>query len=61
VFNRAVLTEPPVNVKMSGNVAHGIAFGEIGLDADSYRHIGEFVWIVIERFMRQFPETRYND
>jgi hypothetical protein len=60
-FDRAILTEAPTNVKVSGNLRLGIAFGEVGLDADSYRRIGEFVWVVIERFMRQFPETRYRD
>lgn len=61
VFDRSILTERPTNVQMSGNLRLGIAFGEIGLDASSYRHIGEYVWVVIERFMRQFPETKYID
>jgi hypothetical protein len=61
VFDRTRMPERPKNVEMSGTLRLGIAFGEIGLDADSYRHIGEFVWIVIERFMRQFPETKYID
>jgi hypothetical protein len=60
-FDRTILTERPANVQMGGDLRHGIAFGEIGLDADSYRHIGNFVWGVIERFMRQFPETKYID
>jgi hypothetical protein len=60
VFDRSILKEP-ANVKMGGNITLGIAFGEIGLDADSYRHIGEYVWAVLERFMREFPETRYHD
>lgn len=46
---------------MSGSLKLGIAFGEMGLDADSYKHIAEYVWVVIERFMRQFPETKYVD
>jgi hypothetical protein len=61
VFDRSILTERPVNVQMKGNLRLGIAFGDVGLDATSYRHIGEYVWIVIERFMRHFPETRYVD
>lgn len=61
VFDRTLLPERPVNVQMSGNLRLGIAFGEIGLDADSYRHIGEYVRKVIEIFMRRFPETRYYD
>lgn len=60
VFDRAILTER-VDVQMSGNPRLGIAFGEIGMDADSFRHVAEYVWRIIERFMRQFPETRYID
>jgi hypothetical protein len=59
-FDRAVLTER-VEVQMGGHLRLGIAFGEIGLDADSYKDIAEYVRIVIEIFMRQFPETRYID
>lgn len=61
VFDRAILTEPPVNVKMSGNISLGIAFGDIGLDSRDFKKVGEYVWLVIERFMREFPETRYHD
>jgi len=61
VFDRAVLTEAPVNVEMSGNLSLGIAFGEIGLDSRSFKKVGEYVWLVIERFAREFPETRYHD
>lgn len=60
VFDRAALPEP-VKVEMGGNLRLGIAFGEVGLDADSYRHIGEYVWVILERFMRRFPETKYID
>lgn len=60
VFDRDILTNR-IDVQMGGNLPVGIAFGEVGLDADSYRHIGEFVWGVIEAFMRHFPETRYCD
>jgi hypothetical protein len=60
-FDRCVLTEPPASVRMGGNLKLGIAFGEMGLDAGSYKHIAEYVWVVIERFMRQFPETKYID
>ncbi len=59
-FDRAVLTER-VDVQMGGNLRLGIAFGEIGMDADSYRHIGEYVRKIIEAFMRSFPETKYVD
>ena len=60
-FDRNVLTERPSEVKVSGDLRLGVAFGEIGLDAHSYRHIGEYVWVVIEKFMRRFPETKYID
>jgi hypothetical protein len=60
-FDRAVLTERPAKVEVSGLLRLGVAFGEMGLDADSYRHIGESVWHIIERFMRHFPETKYID
>jgi hypothetical protein len=60
VFNRELVPEP-VKVNMGGNLTLGIAFGEIGLDAASYKYIGEYVWVVIERFMRRFPETQYVD
>jgi hypothetical protein len=59
-FDRAILPEP-VKVQMGGNLRLGIAFGEMGLDADSYRHIAEYVNVVIEAFMRRFPETKYID
>jgi hypothetical protein len=61
VFDRAVLTEGPVNVKMDGNIRLGIAFGDIGLDSRDFKKIGEYVWLIIERFMREFPETKYHD
>lgn len=60
-FDRTILTEGPVKVQMGGNLRLGIAFGEIGLDADSYRHVAEYVRLVIEAFMRRFPETEYID
>lgn len=60
VFDRSVLKEP-VTVQMGGNISVGIAFGEIGLDSRQFRAIGEWVWVVIERFMREFPETQYHD
>ena len=59
-FDRAVLPEP-VKVEMSGILRLGVAFGEVGLDGDSYRHIAEYVNLVIEAFMRRFPETKYID
>jgi hypothetical protein len=61
VFDRSILTERPKEVKVSGHLTLGIAFGEIGLDADSYRHIGGAVLSIIEWFMRRFPETKYID
>ncbi len=60
-FDREILTERPVSVRMGGNLKLGVAFGEMGLDASSYKHVAEYVWVVIERFMRQFPETKYVD
>lgn len=60
-FDRTLMPERPAKVEMGGNLRLGIAFGEIGLDADSYRHIGEYVNRIIERFMRHFPETKYVD
>lgn len=60
VFDRAILTER-VDVEMDGFPRVGIAFGEMGLDADSYRHVAEYVLRVIEAFMRSFPETKYVD
>ena len=59
VFNRTILTERPTEVKMSGNLSLGIAFGEVGLDADSFRHVAEYVLKVIQAFQRSFPETKY--
>jgi hypothetical protein len=47
-------------VEIAGNIRIGVAFGEIGLDSRSFKTIGEYVYIVIERFMREFPETRYH-
>jgi hypothetical protein len=61
VFDRDVLTEPPARVDLAGNIQVGVAFGEIGLDSRSFKRIGEYVYVVIERFMREFPETRYHD
>lgn len=60
VFSREILTEP-VKVNMSGNLPLGIGFGEVGLNADSFRHIAEYVLKVIQTFLRSFPETRYVD
>jgi hypothetical protein len=61
VFDRALLTEAPVKVEMGGNISLGIAFGEIGLDSRDFRKVAEYVWLVIEGFMREFPETVYHD
>lgn len=60
-FDRSVVTEGPLKVQMGGNLRLGIAFGEIGLDADSYRYIAEYVRLLIEAFQRRFPETKYID
>jgi hypothetical protein len=60
VFDRAILTER-VDVEIQGFLRVGIAFGEMGLDADSYRHVAEYVLKIIEAFMRSFPETKYVD
>lgn len=60
-FRRDLMPEPPAEVKMSGILRTGITFGEMRMDADSYRFIAEYVRRIIERFMRQFPETKYID
>jgi hypothetical protein len=60
VFDRSVLAEP-VEVEVSGILRTGMTFGEIRMDADSYRHIGEYVLDTVEAFMPSFPETRYHD
>jgi hypothetical protein len=60
-FDRAILTEGPVEVQMSGNIRLGVAFGDIGLDARDFKKVGEYVWLVIECFMREFPETKRHD
>lgn len=59
-FDREILTERP-SVEVGGLLRTGLAFGDIGMDADSYRHIAEYVRKVIEIFMRRFPETKYID
>jgi hypothetical protein len=61
VFDRRVMPEPPKKVEMHGQLSLGIAFGEIGLDSRSFKTVAEYVWVVIERFMREFPQTRYHD
>lgn len=53
--------EPPRKVQMGGGLTLGIAFGEIGLDAASFRHVGEYVLRVIQAFMVDFPETEWTD
>jgi hypothetical protein len=60
IFDRDLLPER-VKVQMSGILRTGITFGEMRMDADSYRHIAEYVRKILERFMRLFPETRYID
>lgn len=61
VFDRTKVPEGPLKVEMGGNLRLGIAFGEMGLDADSYRYVAEYVRLIIEAFMRRFPETKYID
>lgn len=61
VFDRDLLTEPPARVEIGGHIKVGVVFGEVGLDSRSFKTIGEWVFTVIERFMREFPETRYHD
>lgn len=60
-FDRNILTERPGEVEVRGFLRTGLAFGEIGLDADSYRHVAEYVRRIIEAFQRRFPETKYID
>ena len=59
-FDRDLLRERP-QIEVRGVLRTGLAFGDIGLDADSYRHIGEYVRLIIEMFQRRFPETKYID
>jgi hypothetical protein len=61
IFDRDLMKEPPAKVEINANIKVGIAFGEIGLDSREFKKIGEYVYLVIERFMREFPETRYYD
>ena len=61
VFDRELMPEAPASVELGGVMRLGTAFGEIGLDAHSYRQIIGYVYAIIERFMRQFPETKYID
>jgi hypothetical protein len=60
-FDRDILVERPKEVEVRGFLRTGLAFGEIGLDADSYRYVAEYVRMVIEMFQRRFPETKYID
>lgn len=59
-FHREILTERPL-VEVGGLLHTALAFGDIGMEADSYRHIAEYVRKIIEVFTRRFPETRYVD
>jgi hypothetical protein len=59
VFDREILKEP-AQVEINANIKVGVAFGEIGLDSRDFKTIGEYVYVIIERFMREFPETRYT-
>lgn len=61
VFDRDLMKEPPRRVEINANIEVGIAFGEVGLDSRHFKTIGEYVHLLIERFMREFPETRYCD
>lgn len=61
VFDRDLMKEPPAKVEINANIKVGVAFGEIGLDSRDFKTIGEYVYVIIERFMREFPETRYHD
>ena len=53
--------EPPRSVKMSYHLTLGIAFGEIGLDAEDFPKVAKLVLTIIERFMADFPETVFED
>jgi hypothetical protein len=59
-LDRAILTERP-QVEIGGLLRTGLAFGDMGMDADSYRHIAEYVRKILEIFTRRFPETKYID
>ena len=53
--------EPPREVQVHGGLDLGIAFGDIGLDAMSFHHVGKYVLKVIQGFMADFPETVWED
>lgn len=49
--------ELPTEVKVSGELALGIAFGEIGVPADDFLKLAETVRLLINIFLADFPET----
>jgi hypothetical protein len=51
----------PMKVEMGGNLSLGVGIGEIGLDSRDFPKVAELVYSIIERFMREFPETAYHD
>jgi hypothetical protein len=53
--------EPPREVKVSGDLTLGIAFGEGGLDALQFSKLAEAVREVMQAFMADFPETEWVD
>jgi hypothetical protein len=52
---------PPTEVRLAGELTLGIAFGEIGVDAEEFKRIGEVVLMIIQRFQADFPETQFTD
>ncbi len=52
---------PPPNVKLTGDLSVGIAFGEIGLDASDFPKIAKAVLSIVQAFMADFPETEFVD
>jgi hypothetical protein len=53
---------PPPDVRLSGDLKLGIAFGEMGLDASDFKKVANYVRSnVLEAFMRDFPETEFTD
>jgi hypothetical protein len=51
--------EAPREVKMSGDLTLGVAFGEVGLDAGEFPKIAEVVHGLLNVFLADFPETEF--
>jgi hypothetical protein len=49
--------EPPREVKVSGDLALGVALGDLGLDARDFHKVADLVREIIRVFLGDFPET----